>query len=125
MVSIFTITGYLHASTIQKDKQKKPPILKEEMNRMKKGGMSKIEKLKIAERFLRHGDENSAKVLYEENIGKINTLDYKTLFNYGTVFLKRGDLGRALKLYDNAKKKAKGHEKNVIKDNIRKIGFYA
>lgn len=92
-----------YAKEEEKEKQLSPETMSY-MERLKKGELSKDEKLKLGEYLLRDGKAEAALSLYEENKAK-DSNDNDAIYNYGVALLKSGKLASGAEVLDKLQRK--------------------
>tara|TARA_B100000029_G_scaffold232910_1_gene230271 strand:- start:1605 stop:3191 length:1587 start_codon:yes stop_codon:yes gene_type:complete len=94
--------------------------------KLKKGNASRIERLKLAEIFLKEGKLDFSKYLYEENLkGKLLDNEFKIIFNYGTLYLKKGNFEKGLMILDELKKQIENQSEDGLLVSINSNIIFA
>lgn len=108
------------------EKEKKVnPELNKYLEKLKDGGISKEEKLKIGEELLREKDYKKANQIYEETLRGKKTSDLEVQANYFNSLLGTGNYKKAAEVYDDIKNAPDVSEE--MKDKLRKnmVSFFA
>lgn len=88
----------------EKPEIKIPPEVIARMDKLQKGELSQIERLKLADDLLRAGAKDESAALYEENL-PMNQIDpnlpKEAYLNYGTALLEKGDGQKGMSVYDS------------------------
>lgn len=99
----FAVQQSSNAKEEEKEKQLSPETMRY-MERLKKGELSREEKLKLGEYLLRDGKAEAALSLYEENKAK-DSDDNDAIYNYGVALLKSGKLTSGAEVLDELQRK--------------------
>ena len=93
-----------------------------DLDRLKKGKLDKIQRLKLAEKFLKKDEKEKALKLYQESVGKLEDVDFSVLLNYGVALFKSGKIQEGMKIYDYLYRKVPvgGSEKSALQNNLLK-----
>ena len=91
-------------------------------HKFKRGEANKLERLKIAEKYLKSNDIEKALQIYQENLSSLAEESRKyrePIINYGTALIKSGRLVEGLRLLKNYKDTTQDQEtKKLINENI-------
>lgn len=128
-LSMFTLL--LNVSPLQAQYDEKepeiPPAVLEKMQKLQKGELDQLEKLKLADELQRAGAKGEALTLYQENLpmDKIQgQLPPEAYLNYGTALLEKGEEQKGLSVYESLASsldpKAPGSQKikEIIEKNV-------
>ena len=89
------------------------------LEKLKKGNASRIERLKLAEIFLKEGKLEFSKHLYEESLkGELLDNELNVIFNYGTLYLKKGNIEKGLIVLDELKKHIENRSVDGLLESI-------
>ena len=80
-----------------------PPQVVQKLEELRRGELSQLEKIKLADELQRAGAKSEAIALYQENLptkGNNNTLPSEAYLNYGTALLEKGEEKKGLEIYD-------------------------
>ena len=93
-----------------------------DLEKLKRGKLDKIQRLKLAEKFLRNNENEKALKLYRESIGEWKDFDFSTLLNYGVALFRNGKIEEGIRVYDHLyKQESLGEvEKNAMQNNLIK-----
>ena len=93
------------------------------LEKLKRGELDKVQRLKLAEKFLRKDENEKALKLYRESMGQWKDWDFPTLLNYGVALFKNGKIEEGIRVYDYLYRKgALGEaEKEAVQSNLMKI----
>lgn len=131
---IFTLGLFLLITPVKAQEEKQEPQLTPEiihnMDRLQKGELNQVQKLKLADDLHKAGAKEEALSLYKENLPpKVDPkLPAEAYLNYGTSLLEKGDVQNALAEYEKLSKSLDSSTKsNEIKDLMEKniVSFFA
>lgn len=77
---------------------------------LKEGRLALKEKQKLAELYLKNGEEEKALSLYKESIPQTKDTSTESLFNYGSLLLKNGRFKEGLSYYEAIKERTNDEE---------------
>ena len=93
-----------------------------DLERLKKGRLDKIQRLKLAEKFLKKGEKGKALKLYRENVGGYEDIDFATLSNYSVALFQSGRVEEGVRVYEHLYENASlgDAEKDALRSNLLK-----
>ena len=93
-----------------------------DLESLKRGKLEEIKRLKLAEKFLRKGDNEKALKLYRENVEQLEKYDFSTLLNYGVALFKSGRMQEGMDVYNYLYEKAslEERERMALQNNLIK-----
>ena len=93
-----------------------------DMEKLKKGRLDKIQRLKLAEKFLEKGEKEKALKLYRENIGGWEGVELPVLLNYGVALFENGKIEEGVEVYNYLYQKIPLEEgaKDAMQNNLMK-----
>ena len=96
--------------------------ISKDLEKLREGGLDKVGRLKLAEKFLKKGEMENALELYGENIDRPEDADFSTLSNYAVALFQNGKTGEGVKVYDYLYKNASlgDREKDALRNNLLK-----
>jgi Ca-activated chloride channel family protein len=106
-IRIFTLGFMIFLSPVYS--QEDPPKLSEktmnQLDRLQKGNLNKLEKLKLADDLLKSGAKDESLVLFHEELSsKMDpSIPSEAYLNYGTALLEKGDVKEGLEIYKKLK----------------------
>lgn len=102
-LGLFLIVMPVKAQDQEAPPKEIPPVVLEKMQKLQKGELNQLEKIKLADDLLKAGSKDEALALFEENL-PIDHVDQKipaeAYLNYGTALLEKGEEQKGLTVYE-------------------------
>ena len=94
----------------------------QDLESLKKGELDRVQRLKLAEKFLRKEEKEKALQLYRENVEQLEGFDSSTLLNYGVALFQSGRIEEGMRVYNYLLNEVPlgEKEKTVLQSNIAK-----